>query len=542
MTTFTSTTGFVFSQPGSVSTAQYRGTITLQIVAEEITSPFTTYGQLSTTLSNILRVGPGPSFNDPTPHDAVLSITGSGVPTQANWNFGLGTLSYAGGSAYILMAQDTISGREFMIPLSVSGAPMPTITSTSQLQSFLGSVTNFALQGASGSLGMFAGSFAENDLVNGSTGSDKYSLGIGDDTVSGRAGNDKVYGGGDQDRLSGDAGNDTLYGDLGNDVLYGGTSNDRLYGGEDRDRLYGGDQRDALYGDSGNDTLDGGTGDDAANGGAGIDRLIGGSGNDTLHGDMDGDRLYGGDGNDLLVADWGLDLVYGGAGNDRIYVDGYASYGGSGVVDGLDIIYGGGGHDTVMDGGEITGGQNRIFGDSGNDTITGSGSDTIFGGIGDDRITRQGSGASFVQGDDGNDVLTGGMGTDRLYGGNGHDQITLSYGANSRGEGGEGNDTLDGNNLKSERLFGGNGADTFIMNLTASQAQDSRAYGGTGFDRVQFGTYDAVSAISRGSSGITITADSGGQVVFQGVEQFIMSGYGTMTANQFYSFWHDLLN
>ena len=138
-------------------------------------------------------------------------------------------------------------------------------------------------------------------------------------------------------------------------------------------------------------------------------------------------------------------------------------------------------------------------------------------------------------------VSGSGLSHDRLYGGNGNDEINLSYGQNSTGYGGAGADTLNGNSLHAERLYGGSGADTFVMSLTSSADQNSRAFGGTGFDRVVFSTYDAVSAISRDSSGITIVASGGGQASFQGIEQFTMAGYGTMTANQFYNFWHDLL-
>ncbi|WP_424943498.1 calcium-binding protein [Aliiroseovarius crassostreae] len=81
----------------------------------------------------------------------------------------------------------------------------------------------------------------------------------------------------------------------------------------------------------------------------------------------------------------------------------------------------------------------RLEGDSGDDTISGKGgSDTLIGGEGDDSI----------EGGDRQDILFGGEGDDTLSGGRGADILA----------GNEGNDTLEGGNWD-DMLFGGAGED-----------------------------------------------------------------------------------
>ncbi len=80
-----------------------------------------------------------------------------------------------------------------------------------------------------------------------------------------------------------------------NDILYGTTSSERI-------NALAGD--DTVFGDAGNDTLDGGTGDDYLTGEGGNDSLIGGTGNDSLIGGAGADTyaFSVGDGNDTVQA------------------------------------------------------------------------------------------------------------------------------------------------------------------------------------------------------------------------------------------------
>lgn len=88
-------------------------------------------------------------------------------------------------------------------------------------------------------------------------------------------------------------------------------------------------------------------------------------------------------------------------------------------------IFGTTGDDPDLDGTDnedrIYGGDDRNFGNSGNDTIdAGAGDDTVFGENGNDSIFG-GRGDDTIEGNNGNDTLTGGTGEDTLSGGGGAD-------------------------------------------------------------------------------------------------------------------------
>jgi Ca2+-binding RTX toxin-like protein len=196
----------------------------------------------------------------------------------------------------------------------------------------------------------------------------------------------------------------------GADLIKGGLGADSVKGSSSAEKMYGGD---------GNDKMGGWTGDDIFFGGAGNDRLSGGDGEDEIHGqegddiDLDGDaaidKIYGEDGNDFeLDGDSGNDLIYGGPGDD----------GGAPTSENLQ-------HHGLR--GE--GGENRVYGNEGADTIDAqttllsalaycvhrdrfacvvdlAGSrEEIFGGDGDDTITA---------GDGVEDEIDCGLGVDRV--------------------------------------------------------------------------------------------------------------------------------
>lgn len=124
-------------------------------------------------------------------------------------------------------------------------------------------------------------------------------------------------------------------------------------------------------------------------------------------------------------------------------------------------IHAGGGNDTVNISGVTTDLAFTIFGDDGNDILTGNafaniidggiGNDIIKGGDGIDTLSGQG-GDDVLYGNDGNDTLNGNDGNDVLFGGAGNDTLN----------GGNGNDWLRGG-TGSDMVHGGAGADDFIF-------------------------------------------------------------------------------
>src|SRR5215204_5303814 len=109
----------------------------------------------------------------------------------------------------------------------------------------------------------------------------------------------------------------------------------------------------------------------------------------------------------------------------------------------------------------------QVFGQAGNDTITGgSGSDMLFGQADNDTLLGKG-GADFLFGGAGNDVLTGGDGDDQMFGEAGNDRMIWNPGDDSDlMEGGDGVDTAEVN--------GGNGAENFTLTANGSRVRFDR--------------------------------------------------------------------
>ena len=150
----------------------------------------------------------------------------------------------------------------------------------------------------------------------------------------------------------------------------------------------------------------------------------------------------------------------------------------------------GDGDDTVS--GREDGGLGDVFataltidGDVGNDALTGgdgddeisggSGNDTVKGGAGDDTLDG-GSGADVVSGGDASDVVMGGSGSDQIKGGDGGDTIDGGAGGDTV-TGGEGADTVNGGD-GNDRLKGGGNDD----DVNGDPGRDELA-GGRGNDR-----------------------------------------------------------
>lgn len=172
------------------------------------------------------------------------------------------------------------------------------------------------------------------------------------------------------DRVFGLAGDDHLEGSR---VMFGGAGNDTL------DPMPGASK---LLGQAGNDTINLGPSDLLlAKGGRGDDRISGG----PVAG-----RILAGPGDDYVLSGGGPNLdVFGGAGDDQLGALG-----------------------------------ERVFGDSGNDSVMGS---IAFGGQGNDDV----NGTSVAQGGDGNDtVSSGGRGAAT---GDGGDDVITFYGPQEGG-------------------------------------------------------------------------------------------------------------
>ncbi|MGW1534918.1 calcium-binding protein [Streptomyces aureus] len=162
-----------------------------------------------------------------------------------------------------------------------------------------------------------------------------------------------------------------------------------------------------------------------------------------------------GDGDDTATVDpgnAGYSRIYGGTGDDTL------------TGHGRDVLYGEGGDDRLSGGGGVYG--EGAFGGAGDDTLTSCGY-TCHGGAGDDVLSGGISEAdgSYVDydnalfGDDGNDTIHGDAGADDIQGGRGNDRLY----------GGSGNDKIYGNS-GNDLLHGGSGTDTLS--------------GGPGTDRV----------------------------------------------------------
>ena len=182
-----------------------------------------------------------------------------------------------------------------------------------------------------------------------------------------------------------------------------------------------------------------------------IKTIKGGNGNDRLVGTSAAESISGGNGNDTIITGGGKDTVNGGAGNDTIT-----------------LTYNQGGFGSINGGA----GQDKLIFSSKNDKVVFSKTNTLSsyavngktiknfiiknieifgGGSGNDTLDASKSTQSIsLQGNAGNDVLTGGSKADKLDGGTGNDTI----------KGGAGNDTLlsGGGN---DKLYGGSGNDNY---------------------------------------------------------------------------------
>ncbi|CAG1009602.1 Bifunctional hemolysin/adenylate cyclase [Burkholderiales bacterium] len=432
---------------------------------------------------------------------------------------------------------------------------------------------------------------AGDDLLEGGSDDDELFGGDGLDTLDGGDGDDALSGGGGDDDLLGASGDDGLHGDVGDDRLSGEDGEDYLDGGAGNDDLHGGDGTDALAGGAGDDVLDGGGGKDLLMGGAGTDRYL-------LATDGQPDFLAELDASDVIVVPDGIGASaldfqrasdeFGNAGHLAILsgnqllaialdcpddgrpeirlADGtiiartdidsalarhptlvvpitLPSYRGAGSA-AIDVmssaggdsrLSGGGGDDTLtgsvssdaLDGGEGddvlagAGGSDTLTGGAGNDTLdAGEGDDTLDGDDGDDRLAA-GAGDDEVSGGAGNDTILGDAGADRLAGGDGDDTIDGGIGrdtiagnaGNDALAGGDGNDNLDGGG-GNDTLNAGAGNDTLTGGpgddlLDGGEGDDSFVVDGLGNDRVRDAEGVSTVRFSAGIAAASLTLARG---------------------------------
>ncbi|MBW4443333.1 MAG: DUF4347 domain-containing protein [Plectolyngbya sp. WJT66-NPBG17] len=283
-----------------------------------------------------------------------------------------------------------------------------------------------------------APSVGGDDTITGNEGDDRILGGSGNDTIKGNVGQDIILGDNGTLLYELDQGNSVLSQIAtidpsagGDDAIEGNEENDRILGGSGNDTIKGNAGKDIILGDNGSlsylvdqnpntldlidtdspniggkDTIEGNDDNDIVIAGAANDTVTGDAGDDILIGDhaliqlQDGkikqiasknpgiggdDLILGGEGNDLILGGFAQDKLYGNAGNDRILGDNGRfdfAFAGDAIVSAdtdlstLDVI-------TTTD--PTLGGNDRIFGGTGEDQVLG------------------GTGSDFVAGDDGID-------------------------------------------------------------------------------------------------------------------------------------------
>jgi len=338
---------------------------------------------------------------------------------------------------------------------------------------------------------------------------------------------------------AGTGGNDTVFGYGGDDTIIAASGTDSLVGGSGNDSITSGAGNDILRGEAGNDTLDGSSDNDTLYGGAGDDSLVGGSGDDELRGEGGRDTLLGGAGNDVLrtgTGDGGT--VDGGAGDDTYYIE----------ADGTVITEAaGGGTDTVRTAYSI-----QLAADSEIEVLRVTTQTTT------NDLDLTGSNiANQMRGNDGDNVLNGGLGADSMWGyggddtyfvdnigdrvnesaGNGTDAILtdISYQLSSvqsiealaaRDITGTSNLNLTGNgenngiigNAGNNLLAGGAGNDTIY-----SGTGNDTILGGAGTDTGVFFVDSRQVGVVAGGSSVLLTLEDGVKTISSDVESFKFS-------------------
>jgi len=175
-----------------------------------------------------------------------------------------------------------------------------------------------------------------------------------------------------------------------------------------------------------------------------------------------------------------IENAIGGTGADTIIGNASDNFLIGGYDDDLsgDILEGEDGNDLLTGGygnDYIRGGDDNdvLYGDHGNDDLSGgSDNDVLHGGEGDDHLVGD-SGNDYLEGDSGNDDIFGGLDDDVLNGGTGNDVL----------RGWTGNDVLDGG-TGIDRMEGWFGDDTYIVDNSSDVVIETNISSGGGSDRI----------------------------------------------------------
>lgn len=277
-----------------------------------------------------------------------------------------------------------------------------------------------------------------------------------------------------------------LNGGGGGDTLIGSTGNDTISGLGGNDSIDGGGGHDSLLGGMGADTIRSAGGNDTLDGGAGVDSLMGGAGNDTYRVDSAGDAIveFANGGDDVVYASlsWTLKANF-----ERLVLGGSGAFSGTGNA--LDNWIEGNGGNNVLSGGI---GNDTLIGGGGNDVLNGiPGADSMVGGTGNDIY--------FV--DDNLDRVVEGVngGIDRVIATASYtlpdtvENLTIGNGAAYSGTGNALANTIIGNDAGNliagldgnDLLFGQGGADTLLGGNGNDQLN-----GGSGADSMVGGAGD----------------------------------------------------
>jgi Ca2+-binding RTX toxin-like protein len=256
----------------------------------------------------------------------------------------------------------------------------------------------------------------------------------------------------------------TINGSDGNDTVFGSDGSDEIIGAGGHDVLNGGAGDDYVWDDSsGKDTLSGGDGDDLISGTAG-DIISGGAGDDqTAMGTIKGVHYDGGEGTDRISTEDGNFLHTDIAGLEEVVLNGSVLKITAGLLSSLTFVEA---HDIKIAGGGTIDLSNSVLhayqmtlSDESTTLILPETTDlnhglTVFGQDGDDTITG-GAAAETIWGGDGDNVLSGGDGDDILHAGGGIN--TLS--------GGDGNDALyvNASQVTTTPVDGGDGEDELYI-------------------------------------------------------------------------------
>jgi len=342
-------------------------------------------------------------------------------------------------------------------------------------------------------------------------------------TLLGNDGADTLYGGAGNDRLDGGTGIDILDGGTGDDTYVVDTSSDQIIEPEGA----GSDTVEASFsftlcatlenltltgtanidatGNGLANTIKGNSGNNRIDGGAGVDWMAGGAGNDTYITETSGDWIVenAGEGIDLEFRNYETTLILN-ANVENLALGG-TIYRGNG--NGLDNIITGNDSD------------NNLFGLAGNDTlIGGAGNDALFGSLGQDTLIG-GTGDDYYEIDNAADVITENVGE-----GDDFVRATISWtlGANlerlavdgtsalsvtgntlANGLWGNQGDNVMIGGLGNDYLYGDKGQDTYVFNLGDGQDSIDDYDLISGGDILQFGASIAendVSAFQYGTS------------------------------------------